>query len=48
MVNRGWQKNSLDELNIIEVASVQDAVQANLPVNPETFKPYPTVYSVRT
>jgi hypothetical protein len=47
MVNRGWQKNSLDELNIIEVASVEEAVQADLPVNPETSKPVPTVYSVR-
>jgi hypothetical protein len=47
MVNRGWQKNSLDELNIIEVASVEDAVRATLPVNPETFMPYPTVYSVK-
>jgi hypothetical protein len=48
MVNRGWQKNNFDELNIIEVASVAVAVQADLPISPETSKPIPTVYSVRT
>jgi hypothetical protein len=47
MVKSGWHAHELEGLNIIEVASVEEAVQANLPINPETFKPYPTVYSVK-
>ena len=41
MVKSGWNTNEFDEVNIIEVDSVEEAVKADLAVNP-------TVYSVRT
>jgi hypothetical protein len=48
MVKNGWHPHEVDGVNIIEVASVDEAIKAVPEINPETSKPYPTVYSVKT
>jgi hypothetical protein len=46
MMYNNWLAE-VDGITVVEVASVDEAVKAVPTINPETSKPYPTVYSVR-
>jgi len=47
MKNNGWLADA-DGITVVKVDTVREAITADLTVNTSTYKPYPTVYNVRT